>query len=55
MDNLLVLSPQTKVIIITGQEDSAIRTVALQLSALAFLVKPFDDEKFREAVHSAVY
>jgi FixJ family two-component response regulator len=52
---LLVLSPQTKVIIITGQEDLAIRTVALQLGALAFLVKPFDDETFLEAVHSAVY
>jgi FixJ family two-component response regulator len=49
------LSPQTKVIIITGQEDPAIRTVALQLGALAFLVKPFDDETFLAAVHRAVY
>ena len=49
------LSPQTKVIIITGREDPAIRTVALQLGALAFLVKPFDNETFLEAVHSAFY
>jgi two-component system response regulator FixJ len=52
---LLILSPQTKVIIITGQEDPAIRTVAVRLGALAFLVKPFDDETFLAAVHRAVY
>jgi DNA-binding NtrC family response regulator len=40
------ISPDTKVIVMTGRETSAIRAAALEGGAFAFLVKPFDDEAF---------
>jgi CheY-like chemotaxis protein len=51
---LQVVSPNTKVIIVTGQETPAIRAVALQGGAFAFLVKPFDDESFLSLVRQAI-
>jgi FixJ family two-component response regulator len=54
---LLVVSPDTKVIVMTGRETPAIRAAALEGGAFAFLLKPFDDEAFlslvRQALHSA--
>jgi FixJ family two-component response regulator len=51
------VSPDTKVIVITGRETPAIRAAALEGGAFAFLVKPFDDEAFlclvRQALRSA--
>src|SRR5208283_6157125 len=50
------VSPDTKVIVMTGLETPAVRAVALEGGAFAFLVKPFDDEAFlslvRQALHS---
>jgi two-component system response regulator FixJ len=40
------VSPGTRVIVMTGQERPGIRDAALAGGALAFLVKPFDDEAF---------
>jgi len=51
---LCAISPQTHVIVITGREDSAARILATQIGTVAFLIKPFDDEQFLEAVHCAL-
>src|SRR5437764_4992073 len=52
---LRAISPQTHVIVITGHEDTAARIVAMQIGTVAFLIKPFDDEQFLEAVHRALH
>jgi FixJ family two-component response regulator len=56
-ERLHELSPETRVIIITGREEPAIRSAALEGGAFAFLLKPFDDETFltlvRRALHDA--
>ena len=51
---LCAMSPQTKVIVITGREDSAARITATQIGTVAFFIKPFDDEQFLETVHRAL-
>jgi FixJ family two-component response regulator len=51
---LLELSPDTKVIVMTGKETPAIRAAALEGGAFAFLVKPFDDEAFLSLVNRAL-
>jgi two-component system response regulator FixJ len=51
---LCAISPQTHVIVITGREDAAARITAMQIGTVAFLIKPFDDEQFLEAVHRAL-
>jgi two-component system nitrogen regulation response regulator GlnG len=48
------VSPDTKVIVMTGRETPAIRAAALQGGAFAFLVKPFDDEAFLSLVRKAL-
>jgi FixJ family two-component response regulator len=51
---LCALSPKTNVIVITEHDDRAARLTAMQIGAVAFLIKPFDDEQFIEAVHRAL-
>jgi FixJ family two-component response regulator len=51
---LLTISPDTKVIVITGRETPAIRAAALEGGAFAFLVKPFNDETFLSLVGQAL-
>lgn len=51
---LRLLSPGTRVIMITGREVAAVRAEALKGGACAFLVKPFDDEVFLTAVWEAL-
>jgi DNA-binding NtrC family response regulator len=48
------VSPDTKVIVMTGRETPAIRTAALEGGAFAFLLKPFDDEAFVSLVGQAL-
>jgi FixJ family two-component response regulator len=48
------VSPETKVIMMTGRETPAIRAAALQGGAFGFLVKPFDDEAFLWLVRHAL-
>ncbi len=48
------LSPQTRVIIITGREDQTAKLAALQLGVIAFFTKPFDDDQFLNAVRGAL-
>ena len=51
---LFAVSPQTRVIIITGREDQAAKLAALQLGVIAFFTKPFDDNQFLNAVRGAL-
>ena len=48
------VSPNTKVIVMTGRETPAIRAAALEGGAFGFLVKPFDDEAFLCLVRQAL-
>ena len=48
------MSPQTRVIIMTGHQDPAVEQMALDAGAVAFFVKPFDDDEFLTAVHRAL-
>ncbi len=48
------VSPDTKVIVITGRDTAAIRAAALEGGAFAFLAKPFDDEVFLALVARAL-
>jgi len=54
MVHLCSLSPQTRIIIITGREDPAVRSIATQVGATAFLLKPFDDAEFLDKVQYAL-
>lgn len=51
---LTPISPQTRVIIVTGREDPKMRSTATSLGAIAFFTKPFDDIQFLAAVRSAL-
>jgi FixJ family two-component response regulator len=48
------LSPGTRVIIITGRDDSAAKLTALQMGVVAFFPKPFDDDQLLQAVRDAL-
>ena len=48
------MSPQTRVIVMTGHQDSAVEQMALDAGAEAFFTKPFDDDRFLAAVHRAL-
>ena len=51
---LKMVSPNTRVIIITANDDASVRNAAIQGGAIAFFAKPFDDEAFLAAVHQAM-
>jgi FixJ family two-component response regulator len=51
---LRVSSPDTRVIIITGENDAAYRDAALAAGASAFFFKPFDDRAFLASVRKAI-
>jgi FixJ family two-component response regulator len=51
---LRVVSPDTKVIVVTGQETPEIRAAAVGGGAFAFLMKPFDDETLLALVRQAL-
>ena len=51
---LQVVSPNTKVIVVTAREVLAIRVAAMEGGAFAFLMKPFDDEAFLSVVYQAL-
>jgi FixJ family two-component response regulator len=48
------VSPDTKVIVMSGRETPAIRAAALEGGAFAFLSKPFDGETFLSLVGQAL-
>ena len=51
---LLAIAPNTPVIIMTGRDDPAMRSVALAQGAAEFLAKPFKDAVFLGAVRAAL-
>jgi FixJ family two-component response regulator len=51
---LCSLSPERRIIILTGREDPAVKLIATQVGAVGFFLKPFDDEQFLAAVHHAL-
>ncbi len=51
---LQMVSPNTRVIIITANDDYSVRNEAIQGGAVGFFVKPFDDDSFLAAVHQAL-
>ncbi|HYJ06491.1 MAG TPA: response regulator [Chthoniobacterales bacterium] len=53
-EQISVLSPSTRVIIITGREDPVAKLTALDRGVFAFLTKPFDAEEFLVAVRGAL-
>ena len=48
------LSPDTRVIVITGRDDPDAKLTATQLGVTAFFTKPFDDDQFLNAVRGAL-
>jgi FixJ family two-component response regulator len=50
---LRVLSPSSRIIILTSKDDPSIRERALNAGAAAFFLKPFRDEEFLDAIESA--
>jgi FixJ family two-component response regulator len=51
---LQTISPNTRVIIISANDEYSVRNAAIESGAIAFFVKPFDDETFLAAVHQAM-
>jgi FixJ family two-component response regulator len=54
MAELRTIAPDVRVIIMTGENDSAHRSAAFAGGACAFFLKPFDDEEFLRAVREAL-
>lgn len=50
---LRTLSPGTRVVVLTANDDPTVRSKATAAGASAFLIKPADDEKFLSAIESA--
>jgi FixJ family two-component response regulator len=48
------ISPSTRVIVFTGNDDSLVRSTALNTGASAFLTKPFDDTELLTSVRLAL-
>jgi FixJ family two-component response regulator len=51
---LSALSPRTRVIVMTGREDSTAKLTAMHLGVIAFFTKPFDGDQFLSAVRGAL-
>lgn len=47
-------SPATRIIFISGRDDSSVRETALNAGAFGFLSKPFDDEVLLQLVRKAL-
>jgi FixJ family two-component response regulator len=53
-ERVRVLSPNTRIIIMTGRHDRAAKNKALDAGAVAFFIKPFDDEEFLAAMRGTL-
>ena len=51
---LQAVSPKTRVIITTANDHDSVRYAAIQAGAIAYFVKPFDDDAFLAAVHQGL-
>jgi FixJ family two-component response regulator len=48
------LSPETRVIISTADNHDSVRAAAIKAGAIAYFVKPFDEDAFLATVHQAL-
>ena len=48
------LSPETRVIISTADNHDSVRDAAIKAGAIAYFVKPFDEDAFLATVHQAL-
>jgi two-component system, LuxR family, response regulator FixJ len=48
------VAPATPVIIMTGRDDQAMRSLVLQQGAVAYFAKPFEDEALLSAIRAAL-
>jgi FixJ family two-component response regulator len=48
---LQAVSPKTRVIISTADDHDSLRNAAIEAGAIAYFVKPFDDDVFLAALH----
>jgi FixJ family two-component response regulator len=53
-NELRAVSPETRVIIVTPDDEDSVRSVAIQNGAIAFFAKPFDAEIFLDAILQAI-
>jgi FixJ family two-component response regulator len=51
---LRAVSPETRVIIVTADDEESVRSVAMQNGATAFFAKPFDNDTFLDAIRQAM-
>lgn len=54
LSELRTVAPDARVIILTGENDSAHRDAAMEGGACAFFLKPFEAESFLQAVREAM-
>ena len=54
MKKLLAISPQTRVIVVTADDEDSVRSVAMQNGATTFFAKPFEDDIFLDAIKQAM-
>jgi FixJ family two-component response regulator len=54
MKQIRAISPGTRVIIVTADDEESVRSVAMQNGATAFFAKPFDNDTFLDAIHQAM-
>ena len=51
---LRAVAPETRVIVVTADDEDCVRSAAMQNGATAFFAKPFDNEIFLDAIHQAM-
>ena len=51
---LQAISPKTRVIIVTANDDDSVRNQAMKGGTSALFIKPFDDDEFLTAVYQAM-
>jgi FixJ family two-component response regulator len=51
---LRAVSPETRVIIVTADDEESVRSAAIQNGATAFFAKPFENDIFLEAIKQAM-
>ena len=47
-------SPETQVVFMSGRDDPLVRQAAIEGGALAFLMKPFEDQALLDLVRTAM-
>jgi len=54
MKELRAISPATRVIVVTADDEDSVRSTAMQNGATAFFAKPFEDDIFLDAIRQAM-